>query len=764
MTSLLLRLVWRCGLSYSAGSVTDTAVSSRRFDIPPYVALLTEVLLFHRRVLFGRGFVFPWDFRYFHLPLATILSDALRRGQLPLWDPYTYCGRPVYANFQIQAFYPPTILAILIHNLLGNHQLLHVLEWQLVLHVFLGGVFTYHLLRRLGTSRTAAAGATVYQLGGFFASQVQHLGMVDAAAWLPGAWLAVMSLSEGFRWRRLAALAVCLAMTMLAGFPAMAAVACLSCLLFAAVLQVWRPGLGLTTAPSRLRPGMGAEELRALTSGAALVAAAIVWALGLAAIQLLPGAELRGLSIAKYRGDYMGKGEFALGAGLPPVALASLVSPNHSGIFDLSHYAGQWDPTFLYLYCGITGLSLALIAAALRRDRAAQAFTAMTVVMMLWMLGRFTPIGRFILAIAPPPARDVAYPDLAMAAFVLSIAVLAGLGADWIEKAQLGNAKLAGAPMWRYAVVALVAIDLIVAGSGRPMNTASIREEPGITADAFDGSRELVDQARSLAASSNPPLRVDTVDDSMSWASCSPLTRVPVPSGVDPMAPARVIQVRLAFCNAQRWESYAQITKLDSPVLDLMNIGYVFSRTSMSDAALAQGRFVKAAELPWRHAYRNTRVLPRFFLVHRVRSVRSLDEAARILRSTDFDPHMEAVVEGPVSLQPAPGAAAAESVTVIDYSPQHVVLEAEASADAWLASSETHYPGWQASIDGHAQPIYYTNVAFRGLAVPAGRHRIVFDFAPGVLWRGVAISAVAWGLILLACLRRQAAGKQNGNR
>ena len=77
------------------------------------ILLLLEALIFHARVLFYPGYVFPWDFRGVHLPLATFVAGSLRRGEFPLWDPFTYCGVPIYANIQTALFYPPVLAATL---------------------------------------------------------------------------------------------------------------------------------------------------------------------------------------------------------------------------------------------------------------------------------------------------------------------------------------------------------------------------------------------------------------------------------------------------------------------------------------------------------------------------------------------------------------------------------------------------------------------------------------------------------------------------
>ena len=83
-------------------------MSRSRFErIAPYLALLSEVLLFHHRVLFSPGYAIPYDLQSFHAPLATLASKALGTMRLPVWDPYTYCGFPYFANIQTQLFYPP---------------------------------------------------------------------------------------------------------------------------------------------------------------------------------------------------------------------------------------------------------------------------------------------------------------------------------------------------------------------------------------------------------------------------------------------------------------------------------------------------------------------------------------------------------------------------------------------------------------------------------------------------------------------------------
>jgi len=317
-------------------------------------------MAFYRKVLFlPDRYQIPWDLRYYHHSIAYFVAKCFREGALPLWDPYTYCGFPLYANLTMGLFYPPMVLSILLSNLTGG-SLVWWLEVQVAGHVFLAAALTFWLLSRLKVDRAASLiGASVYSLGSFFASQSQHLGAVSAAAWLPLAWLSVLELSERFRWRWVAGLAFALAMSLLAGFPAVSIpmYACTVCLTLILVL--------LRRAHWRLL---------------LVVALAVLWSAGLSLIQLLPTRELTRESVAAFRGDWLGSG-----GGVPIQALYTLLHPNYWGVFqyDGKTFGLPWNPTFLYLYCGIAPLIGVLGALILRRHRLAVPLSVLTLISTL---------------------------------------------------------------------------------------------------------------------------------------------------------------------------------------------------------------------------------------------------------------------------------------------------------------------------------------------------------------------------------------------
>jgi len=704
------------------------AVTALR-TLAPAAVLLAELLIFHRRVLFSSNWTIPWDFRDYHLPLAEFMARSLREGRLPLWDSYTYCGFPFYANLQTQVAYPPAWLTIVLSNLAGGNRLLDFLEWNLVLHIFLAGVFAYLLFRRLGAGRAAATfGATIYQLGGYFASQAQHLGAVCGAAWLPPAWLAVVKLAEEFRLRRLALLALALAMSFLAGFPAVTIVVGVSTVTLAAALVAFR------RAPVRLIPWVPV--------GAA-------WAGLLAGAQLLPAQEAARLSTAYSRGEFAGTG-----GGVPWVGLLSLVVPSHNSIFDLSNYRLEWNPTFLYLYCGWAGLLSAIVGLIASRSLYRPPMLTVTLLSGLWMLGEHTPFGRWVFVSLPTALKSPLYAEFAMAAFLLGLAALAALGAE----------RLAGGrPRWLGPLlVGVTALDLTLAGSGRVMNAVRVEQEPAATAEQFEGSRETVERMRRLVHETTPPWRIEPYRDSMRWANSAPMTGIPTATGNDPLAPARILRVRRLFGQGQPWLRYWELTDLDSPLPALLNVRYLVTWAPTEQPALEHRHWQRVADLPGHQVYENRRVLPRFYLVGRVRAAGSEAEALALLGSPGFDVRRETVVEGATPL--ASEAAEFPPVRVLKYEDREVLLEVETASSAYLVTSETYYPGWRAWMDGRPVKLYLTNAAFRGLLVPPGRHRVRMRFEPPLFYYGLALSGLGWSLWLAANLRRplrQRAGKKS---
>src|SRR5580704_12978293 len=144
---------------------------ARRNSVYVCLSLLAVVVLFFHKPLFSAQHTFPWDFRGVQLPLITVLRDQLVQNHLALWNPYTYCGYPIYANIQACFFHPLVFASALISSRLSWASLPILLEWAVVLQVWIAGVATYHLFRAFDLRPAAAwTGAVMFETGSYFAS------------------------------------------------------------------------------------------------------------------------------------------------------------------------------------------------------------------------------------------------------------------------------------------------------------------------------------------------------------------------------------------------------------------------------------------------------------------------------------------------------------------------------------------------------------------------------------------------------------------
>jgi len=80
--------------------------------------------------------------------------------------------------------------------------------------------------------------------------------------------------------------------------------------------------------------------------------------------------------------------------------------------------------------------------------------------------------------------------------------------------------------------------------------------------------------------------------------------------------------------------------------------------------------------------------------------------------------------------------------------PNQIELEVAAGGPAFLASSETLYPGWTVTINGKPRRFYMTNGAFRGVALDPGANHVVMTYWPEgfLIWTAISIASLILAL------------------
>jgi len=673
------------------------------------IALVLQPIFFYWHVLINPSRHIPFDIEGYYFPVISYLARSVREGRAPFWDPYTYAGMPLYGDLQVQLFYPGTWLAIFAGNLNGGRNIYYWVEWLIPLHMMLAGLFALLLARRLGLSHPAALlAATVYQLGGYFASQATHLGAICDGAWLPLAILAIFEMRRGFRprWFALLALAACL--SILAGFSATTVVIAGSTIVFALAL------LAAREASWRVLP--------VLAGG---------WLLGAvaASIQLIPLWQLTRLSIASERAAWI------TAWGAPLQSLVSLMRPDYYHIFEglTPQYKLPYNFTFLYVYCGIAPLLLILATPLVRKAGRALMFLALTIVSALWMLGEHTPIYQFVFQHLPEMVRGALYAWYAMMAFCLFVGLTAATVLD-----RLGS-RVPEAALWILALV--TGWDLIQTGRDRPMNTAPGSYQLATSDHEYMNDPAALPKLRALVDTSVPPLRIDYADIWVPGILGASMLELPTPAGNTPFMLRRVHELRQLYCGSKPSDPMPlptrdlAVTRFDSPLLRMLNTGVLGSLSEIKDANLQPAG--QAANL---HLYRIPDPLPRFFLVPAVRRSSSENETFGLLAQPSFNPAEEAIVEGISSDRTG---LAEGKVQVRKYEPERIEMTVEIAGPAFLATSEPTYPGWEARVNGQSQPMLMTNGAFRGLELPRGKSEIVMTYHPANLKLSLGLTILA---------------------
>jgi hypothetical protein len=140
--------------------------------------------------------------------------------------------------------------------------------------------------------------------------------------------------------------------------------------------------------------------------------------------------------------------------------------------------------------------------------------------------------------------------------------------------------------------------------------------------------------------------------------------------------------------------------------------------------------------------------LPRVRLVAQTRTSR--DPARDI---TTIAPETAALVESPLSLPPGPPGYA----FLVSDLPGRLQIQVDCPASRLLVISESHHPGWEATIDGRPERLLRVNGDFLGCVVPGGKHEVRLAFQPASLRRGSFLSCAGFllTLILVAVPRRR---------
>lgn len=753
----------------------------RGWLLPSLFAAMVVVVyadpLFGPRTFVGRDIV-PYN-----LPLEHAVHDAWSRGRIPVWWESVSGGRPLGSNPNAGVFYP-------LRPVLSLLPLPLAVRIFPVFHWILGGVGMLGLLRAIGGSRAAAwIAAGAFAFSGVLVSEVFYSNFQPGANLLPWTLWALARPARGPA-GRLVPLALVYGAMLLAGDAFSIATA-----VFASALWIL-----LETPAGERRP-------RALALGAGLAAALLLALPQVIATALLAPETRRivgGLTLAEVTGFT-----------LPVARLAELFVPYPFGAIWSMDLSRDWGTqVFRHFFATIFVAPIAFVGlfgragTAPRGARFARAlfFAALALALSghllpaawgrlpspvpLRYLEKFMVGGSFALAVAAGLAvdrlragsarpRGLLVVSAALTLAAVGSALAAGAAGRIVVAAAGGEARLAASASRELAPALAVAgllwaataigADLVrrpsrpALGCGLLVLTAvPIAANRPIAQTAHEGTVFPPTSFARTLARRDPVGAFRTVDESL-YQPLSPLADA---EAIGDLGGSEFFRQSWFYFTPTLWR---RGTVLNSD-LDAGDLSRIESLRKISSVAAAQpdsAGFFSTLSLrygirfrdqkpfagfrpfgggPFRAWDENPDALPDLRLSARWREVPGPVEALGALPRLPPD---ELVVE---TGRQAEGRARAGSLRVLEKSPERLVLETESPDPTWLFVLRGDWSYRSVAIDGLPVETRPAQLAFTGVPVPAGRHRLE--------WReghpGLALSR--WGplagLLLLAGLRR----------
>ncbi len=705
-------------------------------------------------------------------PFFSYTQSRLDQGELPLWNPYIFCGVPFYESFSSPVFYPLRGLPMI---LFGSEV---AIRFLFPMHLILAGLFAWLFLKSISVSRWGSLTGALAYASGAWANTLFYAGhgsKIICWAWMPLLLWAVVKWAGKRDTRYIAIGAIAVGMQGLASHPQM-------------ILYSAGCALILTFFVSKK------STLKSVSLNLGGLTAILLLGGALAAIQLYPGYKF---SEYTSRGENLSL-EAASSYSLAPEETLTMFLP---GMFGLRHgfndsmvsgipvYFGRLGLRLSSEFMGVAFFALALIGLSCGKNRKAR-FALLTIAatgaVVSW--GGYTPVFSLLYKIIPI-FRKLRAPHMAAFVTTSSLALASGLGFDALFG---GGLNKAGLKKMLIILTAVSGLFLVLMAAADPISRA-LQSSWWTGNGISDTSQFGTIIARRSALLSKDFLRVFSVTGLM--AAMVFLARKGKGSAsLFALALFIVACVELVPFN-RSFQVFLPSTSIesmfpDSPQLrELAGDGRVFpggnelvplgirsvygyhaAKTSATDRLMALVR----TSSPW--VLRQTAMtayasnegaagwedfrpvlaegipgypidpMPRAFVPRSVVAA-SVDEAFDAIAG-GIDPQIRSLILGTSMVYEG----VLGTAEIIEDLPEKVTVRCETSGTGYLILADSWYPEWEVSVDGESAALLRANGWMRAVQVPAGEHLVEFSYSSRNVVTGGMISGAAVLLILISFL------------
>jgi len=143
------------------------------------------------------------------------LSEAVQHGYWPFWSPYLYTGFPIHADIQGEVWNP----LVLFLSLISKYDMT-ILQWEVLIYLYLSAIGMYRLTKYLGLSRTTAICCGVaYMSCGYMTDSVSVIPWVASAAFIPFVIMYFLRLLQSLLLPSALKFSLSLSLLFLCGYP-----------------------------------------------------------------------------------------------------------------------------------------------------------------------------------------------------------------------------------------------------------------------------------------------------------------------------------------------------------------------------------------------------------------------------------------------------------------------------------------------------------------------------------------------------------------
>lgn len=682
-------------------------------------------------------------------PWKNLSITSLKKFEIPLWNPYSFSGTPLLANFQSSVFYPVNILFLILPFTLG---------WSLfiILQPILAGIFLYLYLENLKLKKWASIlGSLSFSLGGFSIAWLEWGNIMHTALWLPLILLCVDKIGESLNFKNKIIFGLILTFS-------------LSSSLFAGHLQIFIYVLIFSFFYFIARWIDGKRNLKTFSifffsATLSFIVTIVQWFPTLQFIQL----SARNIDVT----DYKTPGWF-----IPWQNLVQLIAPDFFGNPTTLNYWGVWNYGEFVGYVGLLPLVMVFFALLFRKDRKTFFFAGALIISLVLAFPNLISEIPYKLGI---PFFHTAQPTRLIFIITFSLSVLGALGFDYFLRIK---SKINILYIISFLIFIFVGLWLFV----YRVNVFSISEEnltvirqnlilPTTLALAigtllftialFEKKKifpkkvlELIlcfiilisifDLLRfgwkftpftkqeylfpSTAVTdflfSQPgQFRIMAVDNRILPPNFSAFYKIQTVDGYDPLYLRRYGElVAVSERNSSNINPPFGFNRIITPqnysskIIDFMNVKYILSFDEINNDKLDE--VFKNGSVK---VYENKAVLPRTFFVNQTVHSESKQASITKILNPNFDFRNTAVVED-LRNDISRDDWTIGSAEILNYKENRVLIKTNNNGEGFLVLTDSYYPTWHARIDGKDVKIYLTNYNFRGIVVPKGEHTVEF--------------------------------------